>query len=225
MDRSRSAGLIIGAAAMVSVALGCRSGTTADSSGHGGGGLGGSAGAGATAGSAGGYAGAGATAGSGMTAGSGGASDDGGSDDAFPCCVADLLARCPMQGACRTAPDDAGTNSRTCYASGVKAVQTNESGSCGGADAGPFGFRRTTEVYGEDGALCYSMQTYCICGQACEIEWTDWRDGSGTLTAQAEGGKKIACLKPVDGGYTADPSGGTCAKPPAAPACESGICP
>jgi hypothetical protein len=42
----------------------------------------------------------------------------------------------------------------------------------------------TTEVRKPDGSLCYTRESRCNCGQACEIATQTWRDADGKIVAR-----------------------------------------
>ena len=188
------------------------SGGSGGHAGHGGaGGTGGRGGAGGSVGS-----------GGGGSVGSGGLSgNDGGTPaDTIPCCIADLYARCPRQGACQESSGDTGSASRQCYASGVTAlVKPAQPFQCNSTPT--VDYSQVNEIYDSNGSLCYSIETACYCGQACETFWTIWRNAAGEVVASQPRGGAASCLAVGD----ASASTGTCTNPESRQACTAGLCP
>ena len=152
-----------------------------------------------------------------------------------PDCVRNLLAACPLEGACQGWVNDAGAPGapvqKLCYASGVRVTVTEvpSTSSCPGTP------KQTVEVRKADGTLCYSRTHEII--SFCEGEQYLWRDAAGNVVAIGDIGspgglgpkaysitctassESVSCQPP-------NPASGPCLSfPPALEGCSAGDCP
>lgn len=131
-------------------------------------------------------------------------------------CLLDLLARCPLVGAC--IESTAGGTSETCYAGGTR-TEREEVGS------GSCVLDQVERVYGPDGSLCYTSTV--TRGLGCEHPSTTWRDGDGKVVAERRGPSPWA-LTPYDftctGGDTIRFEAPPPLPGPGTRSCEPGTC-
>ena len=92
-----------------------------------------------------------------------------------PRCLIDLIATCPLAGACQYS-GMVGGDQRLCLAGGesVTVVSVNATGGLGGGT--------NTEVRRSDGTLCYSIEMRC--GTFCESNSYTWKDAAGAVVAR-----------------------------------------
>lgn len=96
--------------------------------------------------------------------------------DPLPACLRALIAECPHEPACTfESPDSARKN--ICYASGTRVTETALQ-TCA-VSGGPREARHLNEARKPDGSLCYTIESSCVCGHACETGTTRWSDGAG----------------------------------------------
>jgi hypothetical protein len=104
-------------------------------------------------------------------------------DDAtvpIPTCLQELIATCPLEGACQAWVNDGGAAGapvqRLCYESGMRVIMREDP---------PISFcgllKQTTEVRRADGLLCYTKTVEYI--NHCEGRAYEWRDAAGNLVA------------------------------------------
>src|SRR5689334_9320277 len=104
-------------------------------------------------------------------------------DDApvpIPTCLQDLIATCPLEGACQAWMNDGGAAGapvqRLCYESGMRVIIREDP---------PVSFcgllKQTTEVRRADGTLCYTKTVEYI--NHCEGRAYEWRDAAGNPVA------------------------------------------
>ena len=172
--------------------------------------------------------GAAGTGGSGGSAGGGGSAGSGGisGNEATPPETIPAASRIFTRGVRargrQESSGDAGSASRQCYASGVQAlVKPAQPFQC---NSTPFvDYSQVTDIYDSNGSLCYSIETACYCGQACETFWTFWRNAAGVVVAVSSQAREYAasCVPVAD----ASAPTSTCANPESRQACTAGSCP
>ena len=121
----------------------------------------------------------------GSTGGSSGGSTGGssagiGGRPPMPSCLADLIAPCPLGGACTFSRNASGNGDRYCYASGTKfSVVANSTCSA------PTNSMATSTVRKPDGSICYTVETIWYYNSACEAGTITWKDAQGQVVATA----------------------------------------
>ncbi len=145
-----------------------------------------------------------------------------------PRCLLDLIATCPLAGACQYNAVN-GLDQKFCFASGETVSVVGTSG------AGQLAVS-VTEVRRSDGTLCYSIET--VCGTVCESGSYTWRNAAGAVVARGQHSgyaTSVTCEatgETCNGGTSAsDPTGWeSCAtlavtSPAAGLGCTPGSCP
>ncbi len=111
------------------------------------------------------------TTGTGAMGGTAGTGSGGAPPVPPPRCLLDLIATCPLAGACQYAVN--GYDQQFCFAGG----ETVSVDSIPGGTAPLW----VTEVRRSDGTLCYSIERRC--GTLCESYAYTWKDAAGTVLA------------------------------------------
>lgn len=164
---------------------------------------------------------AGAT-GAGGRAGAGGTGGGAGSMPLAPApgCVLELIAGCPLAGACQRADADGGVQ-QTCYASGVRAVSTTVR-ECVSTQSGDR--MSVLEVYNADGTLCYRQESHCECPQGCEIVHLTWRNAAGDSVATGYSGTVTTVMCAESGETCTGPWNSSTGKFPCLPPAPDQAC-
>jgi hypothetical protein len=93
--------------------------------------------------------------------------------------LADLVAACGTEGSCQY--QNGGDGLRVCYAGGARQTTSTNGGNCNVDTLATI--VTTTEVRKPDGTLCYTRESRCFCGSACESSTTTWRNADGNIVA------------------------------------------
>jgi hypothetical protein len=97
---------------------------------------------------------------------------------AWPSCVADMFAACPLSDSeCTHARDDGAGVDNYCFTSGSR-VSIRKS-----VDCGSCGCPMVTEVRKADGSLCYTKTTGGDTAKACQYRKDTWQSPSGEIIA------------------------------------------
>jgi hypothetical protein len=148
---------------------------------------------------------------------------DGGTALAPPSCLRALFAACPTDGACRSAPTDAGGQPTLyCYANGAQAEYTHREACTGDG-------RDVLQVRKPDGSLCYTFEVSgVLLAQACESATYTWTDASGQVIATGGSGltqTSVTCAGSSEGVSCVRSSSCTLTSIFIGTGCQSGGCP